>query len=198
MLIMIIYSISSADTKSSYIATSKSFLPIQLIVLTSLILGIVGATSVHLQPHNTIEFNSTAKASILLYLVAYAGILMTYCFPLPHTHLAPKQERKIPVALLIALPFILVRLAYATCAIFMHTHIFSVVRGNEAVYGGMAIVEEFVVIAVYIVLGFMLEGVPEVGNRGLTKPAQGNRGRRERGKERRHSKDGFEMRSLRG
>ncbi|OAL43455.1 hypothetical protein IQ07DRAFT_580042 [Pyrenochaeta sp. DS3sAY3a] len=189
-------SISSADTKSSYIATPKSFLPIQLIILTSLILGIIGATTPHLQPHNIIEFNSTAKASVIFYIVAYAGILITYSFSIPHARLLPRQERKISLALLVALPFIFVRLAYAACAIFMHTRVFSVVRGNEAVYGGMAIVEEFIVIAMYIALGFALESVPEVGRE--TNPAQGNGRRKERGKERRHSKDGFEMRSLRG
>lgn len=82
-----------------------------------------------------------------------------------YRHLVPKQERRIPVAVALAIPFITVRLAYSVLAVFLHDHLFSVVGGSVAVRVGMATVEEFIVVIDYLVLGFSLKKL-EIGEQG--------------------------------
>lgn len=57
----------------------------------------------------------------------------------------------------IAWPFIAVRLVYSILATFLNDDTFSVVGGNVAVRVGMAVVEEFVVVIDYLILGYSLQ-----------------------------------------
>tara|TARA_R110002003_G_scaffold20_1_gene1041 strand:- start:7187 stop:7594 length:408 start_codon:yes stop_codon:yes gene_type:complete len=67
------------------------------------------------------------------------------------------KERRVAVAVVFALPFILVRLVYSACAVFLHSHHFNIVTGNIVVLAIMAIAQEFIVVAIYVLLGFVVD-----------------------------------------
>ncbi|KAH7386926.1 hypothetical protein DE146DRAFT_702011 [Phaeosphaeria sp. MPI-PUGE-AT-0046c] len=144
------------NAKSTPTFTIKHFRLLQLLITLGLILSIVGGTSGTTKPDGTVQVATTSKAGIALYIVAYVGIVLVYLTSIPKTSIIPKQERRVPVAILLALPFILVRLIYSGCAVFLHTHLFNPVTGNVVVRVVMAIVEEFVVVTIYIALGFLV------------------------------------------
>lgn len=68
----------------------------------------------------------------------------------------PLQERHSPIAVAIAWPFILVRLIYSALAVFVNNDTFSVVGGKVSVRAAMAVIEEFLVVFDYLILGLML------------------------------------------
>lgn len=57
----------------------------------------------------------------------------------------------------LALPFVFVRLLYQILAVFVHQGAFARIGGSVWVRVFMAVVEEFVVVAVYLFLGFQLD-----------------------------------------
>lgn len=128
---------------------------LQLLITIGLILSIVGGTSGTVQPDGTVQVAKTSKAGIALYIVAYVGIVFVYVISVPRTSVVPNQERRVPVAIVLALPFVLSRLIYSACSVFLHSHLFNIVTGNVAVRVATAIIEEFIVVAIYIALGFL-------------------------------------------
>lgn len=68
----------------------------------------------------------------------------------------PSAERRVAFAVLMALPFILVRLVYSACVVFLHSHLFNLVNGSVVVNAVMAVVMEFVVVGIYLILGFFI------------------------------------------
>jgi hypothetical protein len=129
---------------------------LQLVITIGLILSIAGGTSGTVQLDGTVRVASTSKAGIALYIVAYFGIVFVYLTSVPRTSVVPNQERRVPVAIILALPFVLSRLIYSACSVFLHSHLFNIVTGNVAVRVATAIIEEFIVVAIYIALGFLV------------------------------------------
>jgi hypothetical protein len=127
-----------------------------VLITVGLILSIVGGTSGTVSPDGTVTVATTSKAGIALYIVAYVGIVLLYFISVPKTSIIPHQERRVPVAIVFALPFILVRLIYSACSVFLHSHLFNIVNGSVAVRVAMAIVEEFIVVTMYIALGSLV------------------------------------------
>jgi hypothetical protein len=145
------------NAKSTPIFTVKHFRLLQVLITVGLILSIVGGTSSKVQPDGTIKVDSTSKVGIILYIVAYVGLALVYFASVSRTYCVPGKERRVPVAIVIALPFVLVRLIYSACAVFLHTHLFNIVTGSVVVLALMAIVEEFIVVVIYISLGFAVD-----------------------------------------
>jgi hypothetical protein len=135
---------------------TKHFRVLQLLMTVGLILSIAGGTSGTVQPDGTVTVATTSKAGIALYIVAYVGILLVYLVSVRRTYVVPNQERRVPVAIFFALPFVLVRLIYAACSVFLHSHLFNVVTGNVVVSVFMAVIEEFIVVAIYLAVGFLV------------------------------------------
>ncbi|KAF1937187.1 hypothetical protein EJ02DRAFT_458942 [Clathrospora elynae] len=144
------------NAKASPTFTTKHFRVLQLLIIVGLILGIAGGTSGTVQPDGTVKVATTSKAGIALYIVAYVGIVLVYLVSVPRASVIPDQERRVPVAIIFALPFVLVRLIYSACSVFLHSHLFNIVTGNVAVRVAMAVIEEFIVVAIYIALGFLV------------------------------------------
>lgn len=127
-----------------------------MLVTVGLILSIAGGTGGTVQPDGTVKVATTSKAGIALYIVAYVGIVLVYFVSVPKTSVVPNQERRVPVAIIFALPFVVVRLIYSACSVFLHSHLFNIVTGSVAVRVAMAVIEEFIVVAIYIWLGFLV------------------------------------------
>ncbi|KAM6482572.1 hypothetical protein HDV62DRAFT_397351 [Trichoderma sp. SZMC 28011] len=134
----------------------KQFRFVQLLITLGLILSIAGGTSGSTNSNGTVTVAGTSKAGIILYIVGFAGI--TYFFLLSSSYRSgvPRQERHSPIAVAIAWPFILIRLIYSALAVFVNNDIFSVVGGKVSVRAAMAVIEEFLVVFDYLILGFML------------------------------------------
>lgn len=137
--------------------TVKHFRMLQLLITLGLILSIAGGTSGTIQPDGTVKVATTSKVGIALYIVAFVALTFVYFASVSRTYCVPAKERRVPVAIAFALPFILVRLVYSACAVFLHSHLFNIVTGNVIVLVVMAIVEEFTVVVIYILLGFTVD-----------------------------------------
>lgn len=57
------------------------------------------------------------------------------------------------------LPFAGVRVVYAALAVFLDDETFALGGGDLGIFIGMAVVEEMIVVAIYLLLGFRLERV---------------------------------------
>ena len=102
------------------------------------------------------KVDTKSKVGMVLYIVAYVSIALIYSASIQNMRVIPGKERRVPLFVLLALPFIFVRLAYSTCEVFTHSHWFNPVAGNVVILIVMAILEEFVVVMLYIILGFLV------------------------------------------
>ncbi|EHK22139.1 uncharacterized protein TRIVIDRAFT_221423 [Trichoderma virens Gv29-8] len=144
------------NAKGTQIFGMKQFRLVQLLITLGLILSIAGGSDGSTDSDGNVTISGTSKAAIILLIVGFAGITYFFLLSSGYKTAAPRQERHSLVAVGIAWPLILVRLAYSALAIFVHNHTFSVVGGSVAVHAGMAVVEEFLVVLDYLILGFML------------------------------------------
>ncbi|KAH3920118.1 hypothetical protein HBH56_000110 [Parastagonospora nodorum] len=147
----------NAKTISTF--TIRHFRLLQLLITLGLILSIVGGTSGTIEPGGAVQVAATSKVGIVLYIVAFVVMLFVYSVSIRSTSVIAKQERRIPAAIVFALPLILVRLIYAACAVFLHNHLFNIITGSMAVQVSMAIIEEFLVSAIYVAVGFLVTSV---------------------------------------
>ena len=176
------------------ILSIKHFRLVQLLITVGLILSIVGGTSSSKPaPNGTIDPSTISKVGDVLYIVAFFALLCFLLIASRWVGSAPRQERRIPVAVGLAMPLILTRLAYSTLAVFLHDKTFSVVGGSVPVRAGMAVVEEMLVAVIYVGLGFTLRKLDaheqgELTSRPWKEPKRG--GRREHGRVSRHSHGG--------
>ncbi len=164
--------------KTSPTITVLHFRFIQLLILVGTILGIVGATNGGRDPNSpAVE----SEAAVVLYAVAFAALVLVLLLSAPSTSLAPEGERIIVLAVALALPFIAVRVLYSVLLVFVHSGVFVRSGGPIAVRVCMATVEEFIVVAIYLFLGFRLAKLDssELGEI-LTRPWKASRRNRRR------------------
>ncbi|UNI15408.1 hypothetical protein JDV02_001943 [Purpureocillium takamizusanense] len=175
--------VDNINSKGASPFSANHFRLAHILIMLALILSIVGGTSGSSSGSGQIEPAATAKAGIALYFVAFAGLTAILVLTYGYRTSVPVQERRIPLAVAIAWPFILARLVYSALATFVHNHLFSVVSGSVAVHAGMAVAEEFVVVVIYLVLGFSLRKMAGEGHEELAsrpwKLRQGGRRRRD-------------------
>jgi hypothetical protein len=145
------------NAKSKPTFTIRHFRLLQVLITVGLILSIVGGTSSSIGPDGTIQVDTSSKIGIILYIVAFVGIVLMYLMSMSRAYCVPKKERRVPFAIIAALPFVLVRLVYSACAVFLHSHLFNIVTGSVLVLAFMAVIEEFIVVVIYVVLGFLVD-----------------------------------------
>lgn len=137
--------------------TVKHFRLLQLLITVGLILGIAGGTSGTTNPDGSVTPSSTSQAAVALYIVAWVGCVAILFISFPGISYVPGTERALATIVGVALPIILVRLVYSALIVFVHNSTFSLLNGSVGVRIGMATVEEFVVVALYLFLGFRLD-----------------------------------------
>jgi hypothetical protein len=159
--------------------TIKYFRLVQLAVVVGAVLGIIGAE----QARSSSSPSAMTDTAVLCYVAAYAVIVLIFCLALPFIReYIPNAERALTPAIGIALPLVLVRLAYQVLVVFVHRGAFSRVgEGSVGVHFAMAVVEEFVVVAIYLFLGFRLDRL-DVNEQGpiTSRPWKNSRSKRER------------------
>lgn len=134
----------------------KQFRLIQLLITVGLILAIAGGTSGSTNSDGTPKIATTSKVAIALYIVAFVAIVLVWLVSMTGLSVVPTIEKRVAFAVLIALPFILVRLVYSACLVFLHSHLFNLVNGSVVVNAVMAVLMEFIVVAIYLLLGFFI------------------------------------------
>jgi hypothetical protein len=131
---------------------------IHLLVGVGLILSMVGGISGYsVQPNGSISIPTTSKVGVILFIPAFVALILVLFVSLPLTSVVPPKERRVPVAVSFALPFIAVRLLYSVLSVFLHNHIFGLLNGSVVVWALMSVVEEFIVVAMYIIAGFFVD-----------------------------------------
>lgn len=131
---------------------------IQLLILLPLILSIVGGTSMQPDSHGVFHIPATSKAAAALYLVAFLLVCVAFAVIFHQRNsVNSARERRVPIVVGLALPLILIRVVYSLIATFANDKQFSLYGGSVGIRVGMATIEEFLVIAMYIVLGFTLD-----------------------------------------
>ncbi|KAJ6119275.1 hypothetical protein N7523_003555 [Penicillium sp. IBT 18751x] len=140
-------------------ATSRRSKIIQLIhipALIALILAISGGTD---QASSNISDHQTGKtetrATIILFLVIYIAACFLWVITVRDLGRMASSQRRLFLGILLALPFIAVRLLYSLITDFANNPKFSFVDGDAAIQLGMATIEEFVVVLMYTVLGLI-------------------------------------------
>lgn len=137
--------------------TIRHFRLLQLVLLVATILAIVGGTNISVDSGGTYQIPTTSKVGVILYIVGFAGVALMFLLSAPRISAIPAKERRVAIAIGVALPFIAVRLLYSVLSVFLHDHLFSVATGSTAVRLGMAVVEEIVVVAMYARLGLSID-----------------------------------------
>jgi hypothetical protein len=136
---------------------SKLFRILQVVIGISLILGILGVTSPKSQAADGTFIPPTiSKVGIVLNIAVFIAITIIFVLSLPHGPAVPGPERPVRVHIPIALVAIAIRLLYSALCIFIHNSTFSLFNGSIVANVLMAIVEEFFVVIITLVLGFKL------------------------------------------
>ncbi|KAI1117350.1 hypothetical protein F5Y14DRAFT_448287 [Nemania sp. NC0429] len=140
----------------SELFSTKQFRLVQVLITVGLILSIVGGTSGSSSDDGQVMVSTVSKVGIVLFIVAFVGITYFLVVSLGYRNTVPAQERRSSVAVAVAWPLILTRLVYSVLALFLDNSTFSIIGGNVGVHAALAVVEEFLVVIDYLILGFSL------------------------------------------
>lgn len=123
-----------------------------------MVLCIVGATNA--SSAADIPNQILVKIGIILLTVVLLAIATLAMAAFVVHRRTAEGERILIASVLCAIPFLLVRLIYALVAIFNpHSKTFSLVHGNQTVVLCMSVLEEMVVVLIYVIAGLKLPAV---------------------------------------
>lgn len=147
------------NTRATPIFTVRHFRIVQIILTLGVVLSIAGGTSITLSADGSYKSATSSKVGVLLYIVGFSATIIISLVSVPRRSVVPGKERHVPVVIFLAIPFIVVRLLYSVLCAFGHNRLFSIATGSVSVTIGMSVIEEFVVVGMYILLGLWLEKV---------------------------------------
>jgi hypothetical protein len=133
---------------------------VQLLIMLGLILSIAGVNSTP-GPDGKLQLDTEVKVAVILYVLGYGAIIVgiIVCSVNLGTA-APMEQLRIAAAVALALPFIGSRLIYSLLAVFVNNDTFALGdAGSIVVYVCMAMVEEYIVVAIYLLLGFSINKI---------------------------------------
>ena len=149
--------VDSINRRKQSLLGVKHFRIVQLLVTLGLVLSIVGGSNGDPSQGGGVQVSTTSKVGILLYIVAYAALCVVCFFSTNNIAKAESGEKRLALVVMLALPFILVRLTYSALAVFVHNHHFNIIDGSVTILIIMAVLEEFIVVVLYLVCGFTME-----------------------------------------
>ncbi|KAF2130181.1 hypothetical protein P153DRAFT_365827 [Dothidotthia symphoricarpi CBS 119687] len=143
------------NTKSKPVVTKKHLIIIRLVISAGIGLSISGAMDALSSGATQVPTNS--RVGIILIIVAYVSLVVLFLVYARRVSLLPRKERRVPLAIFASLPLILVRLVYSACVVFLHNSAFNILTGSVAVLVVMSVIEEFAVVGIYVLLGFLVD-----------------------------------------
>jgi hypothetical protein len=170
--------LDSINRSKKTIINTQMLKLIELIIVVGFILGIVGGTEAGTNFSKTGTFVPSAlnKAGTALLVVSFAITVIFIAivsFDSPH---AEAGEHRLFFAIVVSVPFMIVRLVYSCLSTFTHNKAFSLISGNETILLCVALLEELVVVIIYEGVGLTLRKLPKalpVGSRDSSEPMQG-------------------------
>ncbi|KAF6225872.1 hypothetical protein HO133_009874 [Letharia lupina] len=166
--------IDSIKKTSTFPLSAIHFRTIQLLITIGLILSIAGGSN-SISSGDNFKVQSTSKVGIILYILAYVALTLISLLTGFKLSQAASGEKRLLLAVILALPFILVRLVYSTLAALTHFQEFNLLTGSVAIFAIMAVAMEFAVVLIYLVTGWTTNVVP-ASQRGpiMSRPWKGN------------------------
>ena len=159
--------INSADSighTSTGVFQAIHFHVLRLLITVALILCIVGGTS-STSSTGVYTPQVTTKVGVVIYLLALIALALIAAVTTHKLSNAPSGEKRLVWAVILALPFILVRLIYSLISVFSHDHHFNLITGSVAILVVMSVLEEMAVVVIYLVIGWKTDSVAP-SNRG--------------------------------
>ena len=135
------------------------FRAVQLVITLGLILSIVGGTN-SISSTGIYTTQTTSKVGVVLFIISYVALVLIAVLTTLNLSSADAGEKRLDFAVVLALPFILVRLAYSALAVFSHHHEFKLIGGSVAIQAIMSVLMEFIVVFIYLVVGVKTEASP--------------------------------------
>lgn len=128
---------------------------------------------------------------MVLYLIALIALGLIAAVTTHKLSNAPSDDKRLVWVVIIALPFILVRLIYSLISVFSHNRHFNLITGSIAILVVMSVLEEMAVVFIYLVIGWKIDTLtptdrgpiasrPWKGNLAGGGGARGGNGRRRR------------------
>lgn len=149
----------SINQHSSIFLHALHFRAVQLVITIGLILSIVGGTS-SISSTGVYTTQTSSKVGVVLFIVSYVALFLIAALTTFHLSSASAGEKRLDFAVVLALPFILVRLAYSALAVFSHHHEFKLIGGSVAIMAIMSVLMEFIVVFIYLLVGWKTEASP--------------------------------------
>ncbi|MCJ1280223.1 hypothetical protein MMC21_008050 [Puttea exsequens] len=168
--------IDSIKETSSFPLSAIYFRLLQLLITIGLILSIAGGSN-STTSNGTFKVQTTSKIGIILYIVAYVFLTLIALLTATKLSRAEMGEKRLLLAVILALPCILVRLAYSALAVLTHHHEFNLLTGSVAIFVIMAVAMEFIVIVIYLVTGWTIKVVATSSSQSrpiMSRPWKGN------------------------
>jgi hypothetical protein len=149
---------------SSGVFNAIHFRPLQLLITLGLILCIVGGTS-STSSNGVYRPQTATKVGVVLYMIAFIVLAAIAGVTTAKLSNAPSDDKRLVLAVIIALPFIFVRLIYSLISVYSNNPHFNLITGSVAIRVVMAVLEEMAVVAIYLVIGWKTDSLT-TANRG--------------------------------
>jgi hypothetical protein len=130
----------------------------QLPSLIALILCIIGGTDAA-DANNGSDLSSAqtkTKVGIIIFLCIYILLVSLVVITIQDVGKAPSSEKRIYWAIVLALPWLAVRVVYSILASFTNSSAFSITGDHPLVQLFMAIIEEFIIVCLYTLAGLTI------------------------------------------
>ena len=136
---------------------------VHLPIILGLIVAIIGGNKLSsTDPNTQHDGQDYQKAGGILFLVSYLIVFAVAALTMAEFRNIPFGEKRILFAALAALPLIAVRLLYSLLADFKDDSTFNILDGNATVQLCMAIIEEMIVVAIFLVAGITAPSVKDI------------------------------------
>ncbi|KAJ5764965.1 hypothetical protein N7520_004524 [Penicillium odoratum] len=139
------------------------FTAISVISIVAIAIAVYGGTES--AESATLGTNAMLKVSVILFVVCYAAFWALFFFFIGDRKALPEAEQKMFLCMPIAAPFMIARLLYSILGDYVPSlrGQFSVLTGNVTIFLCMDVLEEIVVVAVYVYFGMGLKQLsPEI------------------------------------
>lgn len=127
-------------------------------IVIGLVLVIIGSdnSASYVQKHGTYPIQIETKIGIIIIVAVFAAIVTITALFMSQRSNAEPGERRLIYAIVASIPSILVRLLYVLLIFFSNIQIFSILHGSVVALGCMAIMQELIVVIIYIGVGLTL------------------------------------------
>ncbi|KAI0118911.1 hypothetical protein GGR51DRAFT_498181 [Nemania sp. FL0031] len=163
LLALINRALESVSKARSAVINPRILRYVQVLVLVGLILGAVGGSNSGSDYAQTgvYEVSSLTQAGVGLTIAGFVLLVLTTVIVGLHVSSAEPGEKRLVLAVALALPFLFVRLLYAAIGTYNPHSAFSSLTGDVNVFLGTAVIEEFIVVLIVEAVGVTLQVRPK-------------------------------------